>query len=460
VSAGEEISDGAPLIDDERELFSWTAYAWANHGWVTTVGTVLIGPWLLALAKSDAGSGRATLFSIGPWHLSASAYPSFVLAAAALLQVLVLPVLGASADAMSAKKRILRWSCLLGAGIAALLATTGGSAWLYAGLLFLAGNIVFGASDVVYNAFLPQISTPARRNRASSRGFAAGYLGGGILLALDLALLQVHDVVGISQSTAVRLCYVSAGLWWAGFGIYAIAGLHERGRPRRAPSAFWSGVGPGFAELRATLALLRTMPHASRYLLGYLFFSDAISAVIALSSTYLTHELYGDDATKAASFLFALILLIQFLAVGGSLLFARIARRTGTKNAILISLVIWCVVVVYAYAVLHTKAQAVLMGVLIALVLGGSQALSRSLYSQMVPRGREATFFGIYEICDRGTSWLAPLLFTVVVSTTGSFRQAILSLIALFAVGIVLLILTDVDRARAEAAAVPAMSRP
>lgn len=461
MSTGEEFSDASPMVDDERELFSWTAYAWANHGWVTTVGTVLIGPWLLALAKNDAGSGRATLFSIGPWHLSASAYPSFVLAAAALLQILVLPALGASADALSAKKRILHWTCLLGAGIAALLATTGGSAWLYAGLLFLAGNILFGASDVVYNAFLPQISTPARRNRASSRGFAAGYLGGGILLALDLALLQVHDAVGISQSTAVRLCYVSAGLWWAGFGVYAIAGLHERGHgPQRTPSAFWSGVGPGFAELRTTLALLRTMPHASRYLLGYLFFSDAISAVIALSSTYLTHELYADDATKAASFLFALILLIQFLAVGGSLLFARIARRTGTKNAILISLVIWCGVVVYAYAVLHTKAQAMLMGVVIALVLGGSQALSRSLYSQMVPRGREATFFGLYEICDRGTSWLAPLLFTVVVSATGSFRQAILSLIALFAIGIVLLILTDVDRARAEAADVPAMSRP
>ncbi len=199
------------------------------------------------------------------------------------------------------------------------------------------------------------------------------------------------------------------------------------------------------------------MPQASRYLLGYLFFSDAISAVVALSSTYLTHELYGDDATKAASFLFSLILLIQFLAVGGSLLFARIARWTGTKNAILVSLVIWCVVVVYAYAVLHTKTQAVAMGVVIALVLGGSQALARSLYSQMVPRGREATFFGLYEICDRGTSWIAPLLFTIVVDATGSFRQAILSLIALFAIGIVLLSVTDVDRARDEAAAVPAV---
>ena len=479
MAAGPEFSDVSPAVNDERELRHWTAYAWANHGWVTTVGTVLIGPWLLALAKNDVGSGRATLFSIGPWHLSASSYPSFILAVAALLQIPVLPALGASADALSAKKTILRWTCGIGAGIAALLATSGGSAWLYAGIVFLAGNLVFGASDVVYNAFLPQIATPDRRDRASSRGFAAGYLGGGILLALDLALLQVHDAVGISQSTAVRLCYVSAGLWWAGFGVYAIAGLHDRtpdflpankrtssafgpatrrtAPPKRTGSAFVGGVGLGFGELRATLAMLRTMPQASRYLIGYLFFSDAISAVVALSSTYLTHELYGDDATRAAPFLFALILLIQFLAVGGSLLFARIARWTGTKNAILASLVIWCVVVVYAYAVLHTRAQAVAMGVVIALVLGGSQALARSLYSQMVPRGREATFFGLYEICDRGTSWIAPLLFTIVVDATGSFRQAILSLIALFAIGIVMLTVTDVDRARDEAAAVPAL---
>lgn len=434
----------AQPVDDRREVARWSLYAFANHGWVTTVGTVLIGPWLLTLAKHDAGSGRATLFSIGPWHLSASAYPSFVFAAAALVQVAVLPALGASADALSAKKRILWVTCGFGSFLAALLGTTGGSAWLLAGLIYLVGTVVFGASDTVYNAFLPQMVSPERRDATSSRGFAIGYLGAGTLLAINLAILHFHHALGISQETAVRLCYLSAGLWWVIFGYAGISGLHERG-------AASSGATHGLRELRAALRQLRGMQHAARYLVGYLFFSDAISAVIGLSSTYITHELYDDNATRASTFLFSLILLIQFIAMGGSLLFARVARRIGTKNAILVTLVVWCFVILYAYLSLHTKAQAVAMGVVLGVVLGGSQALSRSLFSQMVPRGREATFFGLYEVCDRGTSWIAPLLFTIVVNATGSFRQAILSLLVLFVAGIAFLISTDVDRARAEA---------
>lgn len=432
-------------MNDPREVSRWTGYAFANHGWVTTVGTVLIGPWLLALGKSAAGSEHATLFSVFGWHLSSSAYPSFVLAVAAILQVVVLPALGASADALAAKRRILALTCGLGSFIAALLATTGGSAWLYAGIVFLVGNVVFGMNNVVYNAFLPQIVTPERRDATSSKGFAVGYTGASVLLALNLLLLELHGVLSISRSTAVRLCFLSAGIWWAAFGFYAISGLRERGtRAGRSTR--------GFRELRDALAELRRMPNAFRYLIGYLFFSDAISAVIGLSSTYVTHELYGGDASAAATFLFSLILLIQVLAVAGSLLFARVAQHLSTKNTVLVTLVIWCFVVVYAYAAMRTRAEAVAMGIVLALVLGGSQALARSLYSQMVPVGREATFFGLYSICDRGTSWIAPLLFTLVVNETGSFRQAILSLIALFAIGIAFLVATDVDHARLEAA--------
>jgi UMF1 family MFS transporter len=432
-------------MDDQREIHRWAMYSFANHGWVTTVGTVLIGPWLLALGKKAAGSNHATLFNLFGWHLSAAAYPSFVIAVAALLQVLVLPALGASADALSAKKRFLFLTCALGSFLTGLLATTGGSMWLYAGILFLLGNVVFGATDVVNNAFLPQLASAERRNAVSSHGFAIGYLGAGLLLALNLALLKLHGTLGISQAVAVRICFLEAALWWLLIGFWAISGLTEHG-------AVTGKAGHGFGELREALRQLRAMPNAFRYLLAYLFYSDAISAVIGLSSTYITHELYNDSATKASSFLFELILLIQFIAIGGSLLFARIARIFGTKRTIVIALVIWCFVIIYAYVSLRSKTEAVAMGVLIAIVLGGSQALSRSLYSQMVPRGREATFFGLYEICDQGTSWMAPLLFTLVVNETGSFRQAILSLIALFVVGLVLLLFTDTDRAQVEAA--------
>lgn len=432
-------------MDDRREVARWSFYAFANHGWVTTVGTVLIGPWLLALAKKDAGSSHATLFAIGPYHLSAAAFPSFLFACAALTQLAVLPALGATADALAAKKRILALTCGLGATIAALLGTSGGSAWLYAGLLYLVGTVVFGASDTVYNAFLPQLVSPERRDATSSRGFATGYLGAGTLLTLNLALLHFRGALGLAEGTAVRICFVSAGLWWAGFGFVAIAGLRERGasttRERR-----------GAAELWATLRELRGMPNAFRYLLAYLFFSDAVSAVISLSSTYITHELYDDNATRASTFLFSLILLIQFVAVAGSILVARIARRAGTKNTILGTLAVWSLVILYAYLQLRTTGQAVAMGVVLGLVLGGTQALARSLFSQLIPRGREATYFGLYEVCDRGTSWIAPLLFTIVVNATGSFRQAILSLLVLFVAGAVLLASSDIDRARAEAA--------
>jgi MFS transporter, UMF1 family len=421
-------------------------YAWANHGWVTTVGTVLIGPWLLALATTAAGSARGTLFTVGPWSLSAAAFPSFAITVAALVQIPCLPLFGALADGRRSARRVLAWTCAVGAAITMLLATTGGTAWAYAGALFVAGSLVFGATDVVYNAFLPRLSSREHRDRTSSRGFATGYLGAGVLLVVSLALLQFHDFVGVDRTTAVRLCYVLAGLWWAGFGWYAIRGLRER----RASD---DGRRHSVRRLAASLRALGGMPNVLRYLLAYLFFADAISAVIGLSSTYVTHELYHDDASAAATFLFALILVIQFLAVPGSLAWAPVARRIGTKRAILVTLVIWCGIVVYAFAALRTKLEAVVLGVIIAAVIGGSQALARGLFSTLVPRGRETTFFGLFEISDKGTSWIAPLLFTVVVDATGSFRYAILSLIAMFAIGIVLLAVTDVEQARKEASA-------
>jgi UMF1 family MFS transporter len=188
------------------------------------------------------------------------------------------------------------------------------------------------------------------------------------------------------------------------------------------------------------------LPFTRRYLAAYLLFADAISAVIALSATYITHQLFHDSASQASTFLFALILAIQFIAMAGSLLFDRVARVLGAKRTILICITVWCVIVTYAYADLHTKLEAVVVGVAIGVVLGGTQSLARSLFSQLVPAGLEATFFGIFEVANQGTSWIAPLLFTVVVDATGSFRLAILSLLVLFVTGGILLAVTKIGR--------------
>jgi UMF1 family MFS transporter len=207
-------------------------------------------------------------------------------------------------------------------------------------------------------------------------------------------------------------------------------------------------------SLRQAFRTMWAMPHARRYVISYLLFADGMSAVISLASTFLTHQLFNNNTTKATPFLFELILAIQFIALAGALAFGRLAGRWGAKRTLAVTLVVWSVIIVYCYALLRNQTDAWIAGVGIGVVLGASTALSRSLFSQMIPAGTEATWFGIFEVCSQGTAWIAPLLFTIVVDVTGSFRQAILSLIALFVSGLIVLLFVDTDRAAAEAASV------
>ena len=193
---------------------------------------------------------------------------------------------------------------------------------------------------------------------------------------------------------------------------------------------------------------LRRLPHTLRYLVGYMFFNDGIQTVISIASVFMAQELFvAKGLPTNEAFLVGLVLMVQFVAFFGALIFERIARVINTKNAILLSLVLWSAIVIYAYGFLETTTQAWAMGAVIAIVLGGSQALSRSLFSLMIPAGREASFFGLYEISERGTSWIGPLIFGAVVGATNSYRQAILSLIVLFLAGILVLAVTNTDRA-------------
>jgi UMF1 family MFS transporter len=200
--------------------------------------------------------------------------------------------------------------------------------------------------------------------------------------------------------------------------------------------------------LGRTFRELARLRHTLRYLIGYLFYNDGIQTVISMASVFMAQELFKARGLEPdASFLLAIFLLVQFVAIFGALLFERVAHLIGTRNAIIVSLLTWSGIVIYSYAFLHTTREAWVMASLIAIVLGGSQALSRSLFSQMIPKGREASFFGIYEISERGTSWIGPLTFGAVVAATNSYRHAMLSLVIFFIVGTVILYLTDTAKA-------------
>ncbi|MFL5806739.1 MAG: MFS transporter [Roseiflexaceae bacterium] len=438
-----------PPVNDRREIFGWCMYDWANSAFSTTVVAALLGPYLTALAQAAVGDNGVVL-SLGPLgDVTAKSLFPYATSLSVFLQVFLLPLLGALADYSHLKKRLMMLFCYIGVAATCLFFFIAGDAYLLGALLFVIANLSFGASIVLYNAYLPDICTEDRTDGVSSLGFALGYLGGGLLLAANLALVIFAPRIGLTTGMAVRISLLSAGIWWGGFAIISFTRLRTRAAARSLPA----GKNPltiGFSELGATFGELRRLPHTLRYLVGYLFYNDGIQTVLGLASVFLAQELFvakGLSNDDAQSFLLGIVLMVQFVAFIGALAFNRIAAAIGTKNAILISLVLWAGVVIYAYGFLENTTQAWFMSAVIAVVLGGSQALSRSLFARMIPTGHEASFFGIYEISERGTSWIGPLLFGWVVATTGSYRQAILSLIVLFILGIVILVLTNTDKA-------------
>ncbi len=432
-----------PPVDDRKELFSWYFYDWANSAFSTTVVTVFLGPYLTNIAQAAAdANGFVHPFGISVF---ADSFFSYIVSLSVLLQVFFLPILGAIADYSHLKKQMLGFFAYLGALATMSLYFLQGDNYLLGGGLFLLANLSFGASIVFYNAFLPEISSLEKRDTVSSQGWALGYLGGGILLAVNLVLFLNAENFGVSTGHAVRISMASAGVWWAIFTIIPLLNLKRR-QPLKSLQPGERMLTVGFRQLSHTLRNLPQYPQTLLFLIAYLLYNDGIQTVIALSSQFGNQELGIGESS-----LIALILMVQFVAFGGALFFGYLAQRIGTKRAILGSLVIWSLTVIYAYAFLQTEAQFFMMGAVIAVVLGGSQALSRSVFSTMIPKGQEAEYFSLYEISERGTSWIGPLVFGLALQTTGSYRVGILSVIVFFIAGLVLLPFVDFRRAAVEA---------
>jgi UMF1 family MFS transporter len=366
---------------------------------------------------------------------------------AVFLQIFLLPILGAVADYSNLKKKMMALFCYIAVSANCLMFFVTGRLYWFGGLLFVIANLGFGASVVFYNGFLGEITTEDQRDKISSRGFAYGYLGGGLLLALNFLLVKSAPRLGMDPYLAVRISLLSAGVWWGGFAVITFATLKTR-KPEKTLPRGKSYLSVGFSELGRTFRELGRLRYTLRYLIGYLFYNDGIQTVISMASVFMAQELFISRGLKTdQSFLLGIFLMVQFVAIGGALLFERLAYASSTKTAILISLVLWIAVVLYGYSSLHTTTEAWIMGAVIAIVLGGSQALSRSLFSRMIPAGREASFFGIYEVSERGTSWMGPLTFGAVVAATNSYRHALLSLVIFFVVGTIVLYFTDTDKA-------------
>lgn len=431
--------------NNRREQIGWYFYAWAYHGFWTCVISVFLGPYLASVAKAGADAA-GYVHPLGIPVYSDSFFP-YVVSLSVLLQLFLLPVLGAIADRTSRKKELMGLFAYVGAFATMGLFFVTGSDYLLGGLLFLVANMAYGSSVIIYNSYLPEIASPERRTHVSSIGWGLGYLGGGLLLALNLVLVMQADALGISQDTAVRICLASAGVWWAIFTIVPLLTIRRRRQQHPAGSGTKreSPVRAGFSQLYHTLRSMRRYPQTLLFLAAYLLYNDGVQTVIVVAS------LFGANALgMSVSALAMMILMVQFVAFFGNLIFIYADRIMGTKRAIIISLVIWMGTLIYAYALLKTQTEFFLLGVVIAIVLGGSQALSRSLYSHLIPKGKEAEYYSFYEISSDGTSWFGPFLFGLALQLTGSYQISILSLIVLFISGLALLLFVNVRKGVAD----------
>lgn len=447
--------------DRRREQRGWVWYDWANSVFPTSVVTVFASNYLVAVAATAAKADTARNGSnpcVGTdgqdnklvncqidvlgWHIQAGSLWGYLLAAAALVQVLVLPLLGAIADRTQIKKRMLAVFAFGGAGFTALMSLVAGGNWGLGVVLFLLGNVGYGTSVVIYYSFIPEIATADERDGLSTRGWAFGYLGGGVALLAQLPIYIFHEELGITEANAVQIAFVVCGIWWAAFTLIPLRRLRQHQAPR-GPEQGASALTGGFRELRQTLRAARAFPLTLAFLGIYLIYTDGISTVANVSAQYGREELKFDEEV-----LITTILIVQFIAFFGGLLHGVVARRLGAKRTIMISLAVWVLVIGAAYFVqAGQQLQFYGLAIGIGLVLGGTNALSRSLYSQMIPPGKEAQYFSVYQIGERVGEIAGPAVFAAVAGATGSFRPAIISLVAFFFVGLVLLAFVPVRRA-------------
>lgn len=430
--------------NNPRTIFGWAMYDWANSAYITA------GSLIFAIYFGDTIFPEEGLSLFGT-TVGAEAFFGIIVGVGALLLFLAMPILGAIADYSNSKRRLLQTFAYTGATFAVLTAVPGAGDLGLAVVVALIAQVGFVSANVMYEGFLPGLTTPDTIDRVSARGFAFGYAGGGIHLVLSLALLFFAEPLGVAETTAQRIVIASAGIWWAGFATFSFARLRDTGSAKAIPGGSAGTPLPvAYAKLgidrtwRTTRQLAR-FPHLLLFVVAFLFYNDGVSTVIKITPVFASETLDLSSTTIAAVFV-----IIQLVAFFGALAFGWLASRLGAKGAILVSIVGWILVTVGGYLMPTGQVAPFLMlGVLAGLVLGGVQALSRSLYGSMIPEEASAEFFGFYSVFSKFSAIFGPLIFAAVDIATGSARLSILFLTAFFVIGGVLLSAVDVDKARA-----------
>lgn len=406
-------------------------YDWANSAYSTILITVLV-----SYLQDDVFLGKAGIVIYG-WGIGGTM----------LLSAILLPILGSVADAHASKRRWLIGTAFGGSLSLFLLSVIPpDQSWLVA-LLFILTNLCFEVSFGFYNGFLPELTDEEHMGRVSAFGYALGYLGGGLMLLLGILILMKGESIGFPSEIVSRKRVVigMTGLWWAVFTIPIIVFLHDKSSAIHKPESFLDAAGHGLHEVTTTLRHVRNFRVLAIFLVAFLMYNDGVQTMISQASVFAIQVLEMGAAELAQ-----VILMIQFIALPAAIIVGWISDRFGQMKTLLTCLVIWTLISLCAYFV-TTRTQFWIMAAVAALVMGGTQTVSRAIMGLMTPKQHTAEFFGFFGLSGRATSMLGPILFSTILAGTRSPHLAITSLVVFFVVGLAIVMSVDVSQGQKQA---------
>ena len=414
-----------PLLDDRKTVWSWAIYDWANSAFATTVMAGFF-PLFFKAYWADPSDPVGSTFWLGVANSAASV----VVAALA-------PLLGAIADRGALKKRFLLFFAFLGAIMTGGLWMVAAGQWQLAVLFYVTGTIGFMGGNIFYDALLVGVASEAKRDRVSSLGYALGYVGGGLLFAVNVLMYLKPELFGIADgASAIKLSFLSVAAWWALFSLPLLLFVPEPQNPDTVPAR--RAIREGFAELVATARAARHLRVVGLFLLAYWLYIDGVDTIVRMAVDY------GMSIGLDSSALITALLLVQFIAFPATLAYAWVASKIGVKQAVLVAVGAYSVITVFAFF-MASERDFYVLAACVGLFQGGIQALSRSLYGRIIPASKSAAFFGLYNMLGKFAAVIGPILLGTVAKLSGSTRVGILSIIALFIVGGYLLTRVDIE---------------
>ncbi|UHA75863.1 MFS transporter [Paenibacillus sp. 481] len=409
----------------------WMMYDWANSGFSTTMMAAVLPIFYLSVAGAHLEGAQA------------SGYWAYTQTIAMLIVAICAPVSGAIADLSQRKMTFLRTFAWAGATASALMMFAGEGDWLYVSALYVIAILGFSGGNTFYDSLLPDIASPEQRDDVSAKGYMFGYIGGGILLAINIVMMEMWEPLGFANKlVATQFVFLSVGIWWFVFSLPLFRAMRDPKQVVKRPLPYYAKYG--FTRVFQTVRKVKQYPELLKYMVAFWFFNDGISTIIGMSA------IYGAEIGIQTTHLIVALLITQFVGIPFTFLFGKFAHRIGSKRSLYVSLSIYAVIVCVGYF-METALHFYILAFMVGIVQGGSQAVARSIYSQMVPRSRAAEFFGFLSLSSKMSAAVGPAVFGTVSLLTGSTRVAILSILAFFIIGIVLLTFVNIEKGKREA---------